>query len=75
MTMLIRCSISFSPAGRIYHQQTRIGQLNPPTSEIWANGRYGLFPLTTLVAEAYILGHQFPYGLVVVGQVARRPRL
>jgi hypothetical protein len=65
----------------MYHQQTRIGQLNPPTSEIWANGRYGrygrygLFPLTTLVAEAYILRHQFPYGLVVVGQVARRPRL
>jgi hypothetical protein len=24
------------PAGRMYHQETRIGQLKPPTSEIWA---------------------------------------
>ena len=76
------CHAKRDDAHRLFHQLLPGGPNVPSTDEDRrdqaANQRnlgYGFFPLTTRVAQAYILRHQFRYGLVVVGQVARRPRL
>ena len=76
------CHAKRDHAHRLFHQLLPGGPNVPSRDDDRpaqaANPRnlgYGFSPLTTLVAQAYILRHQFRYGLVVVGQVARRPQL